>query len=142
MHKAENYPKVYLYKRLVQAKEYIDVNFHLSLDLDTVSDQAYFSKFHFIRLFKKAYGSTPHQYLTAVLVAKAKQLLREGRPVTDVCFSIGFDSVSSFTGLFKRTTGMMPAVYQKAQQMRHADMERSPLTFIPHCFAGRFSLGH
>jgi AraC-like DNA-binding protein len=88
------YPKIYLYKRIVQAKIFIDTNYNLDIDLDNISDEACFSKFHFIRLFKKAYGKTPHQYLTVVRIEKAVELLQSGQQVSEVCYAVGFDSVS------------------------------------------------
>jgi AraC-like DNA-binding protein len=80
----ETYPKVYLYRRIVQAKLFIDTNNADTIDLDNIADEAYFSKFHFIRQFKKIYGKTPHQYLTVVRIEKAMELLRTNIPVTEV----------------------------------------------------------
>ena len=102
---AEQYPKVYLYKRIVQAKLFIDNNYADKIDLGNISDEAYFSKFHFIRLFKKIYGKTPHQYLTFVRMEKAIQLLCVNKPISEVCYAVGFESLSSFGNLFKRFTG-------------------------------------
>ena len=48
----EQYEKLYLYKRIVQSKLFIDNNFADNIDLDKIADQACFSKFHFVRLFK------------------------------------------------------------------------------------------
>ena len=70
-----DYPKIYLYKRIVQAKLFIDANFSERIDLGNIADEAYFSKFHFIRLFKISYGYTPHQYLTRVRIENAKLFL-------------------------------------------------------------------
>src|SRR5258707_10925470 len=114
----EEYPKVYLYKRIVQTKLFIDSHFADKINLDDISDEALFSKFHFIRLFKNIYGRTPHQYLTFVRIARAKLLLRQGAAVSEVCYSVGFDSESSFTMLFKRVTGETPSDYKRRQQKR------------------------
>lgn len=130
-----HYPKVYLYRRIVQAKLYVDCNFFEKIDLDNIADEAFFSKFHFIRLFKKAYGKTPHQYLTFVRIEKAKQLLQTPAPIAEVCNEVGFDSISSFTGLFKRTTGLTPSAYHVQQLQKKADLAQRPLKFVPHCFA-------
>ena len=54
--------------------------------------------------------------------------------VAEVCFSIGFDSVTSFTGLFKKTVGITPSEYQLRQLKRKADIAATPLQFIPNCF--------
>ena len=133
----ELYPKVYLYRRIVQSKLFIDDNFTKDIDLECIADQAYFSKFHFIRLFKKVYGKTPHQYLSFVRIEKAKQLLKEDISVTQVCFAVGFDSVSSFIGLFKRMVGQTPLAFQSLQHQRKAETSEMPLKFIPNCFAGQ-----
>ncbi len=131
----EEYPKVYLYKRIVQTKLFIDSHFADKINLDDISDEALFSKFHFIRLFKNIYGKTPHQYLTNVRIEKAQELLQEGQSVTDVCFQVGFESLSSFTGLFKRAVKISPSVYQRQFLQRQQQIKEAPLQFIPNCWA-------
>lgn len=130
----EEYPKLYLYKRIVQAKLFIDTHYAEKIDLSNISDEAYFSKFHFIRLFKKIYGKSPHQYLTYVRVEKAKDFLKTDASIADVCFSVGFESISSFTALFKRYTLQTPAKYQQHELKRREEMTSSPLKFVPNCF--------
>jgi AraC-like DNA-binding protein len=104
--------KDYIYDQLIQAKQFIDLNYAQSLKLTDIAEKAFLSKYHFARLFRNAYGRTPHQYLTAIRIEKAKKLLMTDSTVMDVCFAVGFNSVSSFTGLFKRITGTTPAAYQ------------------------------
>ncbi len=129
------YPKVYLYKRVVHAKLYMDAHFSEAIDLDNISDEASFSKFHFIRLFKSIYGKTPHQYLTRVRIEHAKSWLQKGISARETCFRVGFDSVSSFTGLFKKHVRLSPSVYQEQHKQRQARIRNAPLQFIPNCFA-------
>lgn len=129
------YPKQYLYRRIVQAKLFIDTNFAEAIDLNNISEEAWFSKFHFSRQFKKIYGKTPHQYLTSVRIGKAMQLLRADRPVSDTCFEVGFESIGSFSSLFKRIVGIPPSAYLIQQQRLKALILKTPLKFIPGCFA-------
>jgi AraC-like DNA-binding protein len=131
----EQYPKIYLYKRIVQAKLYIDRHYQQAIDLDNIAGEACFSKFHFTRLFKTVYGTTPHQYLTLQRVEKAKTLLQQNLSVATVCFAVGFSSVSTFTGLFKKTTGITRAAYQQLQLQRNNSIQQQPLQFVPACFA-------
>ncbi len=133
----EQYPKVYLYRRIVEAKLFIDSHYADNIDLDNIADEAYFSKFHFIRQFKKIYGKTPHQYLTVVRVEKAMQLLRTDLAVSDVCYSVGFESPSSFSGLFKRIVGLTPSAYLTQQQQIKSQILKTPLNFVPGCFADK-----
>lgn len=131
----DQYPKVYLYRRIVQAKLFIDNNYADKIDLNGISDEAYFSKFHFIRLFKSAYGKTPHQYLKYVRIEKAKELLKNNTPVSEACFLVGFDSLSSFSGLFSKLVGKSPSGYQKHHQEMQKKISLRPLSFVPGCYA-------
>ena len=129
------YPNQYLYRRVVRAKLYIDEHYAAKLDLANIADEACFSKFHFTRLFKEIYGKTPHQYLTGIRVEEAKKHLSSGDTVAKACFSVGFDSISSFTGLFKRRVGLTPAVFQTLELQKKAEIATVPLKHVPNCFA-------
>ena len=131
----EEYPKVYLYRRIVQAKLFIDSNYANKIDVDNISDEAFFSKFHFIRLFKTIYGKTPHQYLKAIRIEKAQQILKTDNSVSEACFSVGFDSLSSFSSLFKKVTGESPSAYSKRHKETKKKMDKKPLAFVPSCYA-------
>ncbi|HTE09352.1 MAG TPA: AraC family transcriptional regulator [Chitinophagaceae bacterium] len=129
------YPKWYFYRRLVQAKLFIDAHFDEPINLDAIADEAYFSKFHFLRMFKKTYRQTPHQYLVNVRLEKAKMLLQSAIPITQACYACGFESIPSFTTLFKKTTGFTPSQYRQQQLELKADKQSKPLKYIPACFA-------
>lgn len=129
----EFYHKANLYRRIVQAKLFIDSHFAEKINIDLIAGEAYFSKFHFIRTFKEIYGFTPHQYLIQVRIAGAKKLLSRELPVEQVCFDVGFESVSTFTGLFKKKTGMSPVSFKKQQASQRAERMARPLKYIPAC---------
>ncbi|HNP47883.1 MAG TPA: AraC family transcriptional regulator [Bacteroidia bacterium] len=129
------YPKFYLFRRIVQAKLFIDEQFAGKIDLDQIADEAFFSKFHFTRLFKTVYGITPHQYLTGVRVEHAKLLLQTDIAIADVCYQVGFESTASFTTLFKKSVGTTPAAFRDHYRIRQEEISRTPLNFIPNCFA-------
>lgn len=132
---AENLPKIYLYRRIVQAKLFIDRSYQENIDAGEIADEACYSKFHFIRTFKSIYGKTPHQYLIAVRIERAKELLEAEESVTDACFSVGFDSLGSFGTLFKRRVGLTPSEYRRRKLERKKQMLEKPLDFVPGCFA-------
>lgn len=123
-----------LRRRVVQAKLLIDAHYAAPLSLDRTADEACFSKFHFIRLFRSVYGRTPHQYLMRVRMAKARELLQQGLPVGRVCLEVGFESFSSFTRLFRQQNGCTPSVYARKQRLRRQQIRQEPLAFIPGCF--------
>jgi len=111
----ELYSNVYLVKRVTQAKYFIDQNFDKPITLDTICKEACISKFHLIRSFKKIYGATPYQHLTFLRIKKAKELLRTELSVSTVCYHVGFDSPTSFSGLFKKITGRKPLDFQRGK---------------------------
>ena len=131
----ELYPKFYLYRQIVKAKLFIDDNYSNPIDLSHIAIEASFSKFHFIRLFKKIYCKTPHQYLTYVRIERSKLLLKDDMPIARVCYEVGFDSISSFTGLFKRIVGQTPSTYQQQCLNKLQGIKTVPLKYIPNCFA-------
>jgi AraC-like DNA-binding protein len=130
-----DYPKSYLFKRLVQAKLFIDQHFPDKIDLNNIAGEAIFSKFHFVRLFKSVYGKTPHQYLISVRIEHSKKLLQENATIAETCDAIGFESVTSFTALFKKLVGVPPSVYRESFAQRQEAITRQPLQFVPNCFA-------
>jgi AraC-like DNA-binding protein len=131
----EQYEKIYLYQRIVRAKLFIDNNYFDNLDLHNISDQSYFSKYHFIRLFKSVYGKTPNNYLIKVRMDNAKTLLAKGHSVFGVSMLVGFYSPTSFAGAFKKIVGLAPSAYRKAQEMKRTAIKTNPLLYVPNCFA-------
>lgn len=129
-----------VYERIVAAKLFMDQHFHEPIDLDGISGKAYFSRFHFHRLFSRVYRKTPHQYLTRKRLDKAQELLADNRPVADVCNEVGFESVGSFSSLFKKEVGIGPQHYRNLQIVRKQQEKAQPRSFIPHCFIESYNL--
>ena len=97
----------------------MDLHFADSLDVEQMAAHAGFSKFHFARAFKDAYGETPAHYLTRRRVERAKNLLRSANlTVTEVCMLVGFSSLGSFSSRFSELVGMSPSVFQRASAAR------------------------
>jgi AraC-like DNA-binding protein len=129
-----------IYQRIAAAKIYIDENFHESLDLETMSKQAFLSRFHFHRIFTQVYRHTPHQYLTRKRLDKAKDLLAENKQVTDVCNEVGFESIGSFSVLFKKEIGFAPQYYRNMAYKKKMELLQQPKKAIPHCFIESYKL--
>jgi AraC-like DNA-binding protein len=84
----------------------IDSRYNDPLGIDTLCDEAHCSRYHFIRTFRRILFDTPHQYIMQKRIEKAKELLaRSGLSVTDICFEVGFESLGSFSTLFRRVVG-------------------------------------
>lgn len=103
---------------VIGIRNYIENNYETDLSLEILSHVQYISKYHLLRLFKKYYGQTPRQYLIDKRVKKSKEHLKSGISVTETCFAVGFESLGSFSSLFKTKTGKSPNQFQKEQLSR------------------------
>jgi AraC-like DNA-binding protein len=114
---------------LRHARDLMDRRFADPLDLEQMAAEAGFSKFHFARAFKVAYGETPANYLTRRRVERAKDLLRSANlTVTEVCMLVGFSSLGSFSSRFSELVGMSPRAFQRASAARGGPPP------VPGCF--------
>ncbi len=130
-----SFPRVYLYKQIVEAKLYIDSKFKEKISLEKIATQACFSKFHFHRIFKECYNRTPLEYLTYLRLNEAKLLLAKGNSTKEVCHSVGFESVSSFIKLFKKKELITPSEYSRLIISQKVKTELYPLNYIPSDYA-------
>ena len=110
----EHIPNEHTIKQLINARKFIDENYCESISLQLISGSSFLSKFHFARLFKQAYGQTPHQYITDKRMMLAKHLLSTDVPVTETCFRIGFESQPSFSAAFKKYSGFTPSGFKNS----------------------------
>jgi AraC-like DNA-binding protein len=122
-----------VHERLFRARKFIDECYDLPLDLSEMSKQACLSRYHFLRVFRDTFDTTPHQYLIQRRIERAKELLSAGKSsVTDVCFEVGFQSLGSFSALFRRCVGDAPANYRQR--------ERTSRSKVPGCFLYMYGL--
>lgn len=84
------------------------------LRLGDLAQVAGLSPYHFVRVFKRETGVTPHRFLVQTRVRRALELLRDtSRPVTDIAFDVGFGDLSNFINTFRREVGCSPARFRK-----------------------------
>ena len=97
-----------------KAKEYMNSQFVDDISLNELADYCNVSLFHFSRIFKKFTEYSPYQYLTNIRMKHAEMLLRNtNRPVTDICFTSGFNSIEHFATMFKQKYKLNPTQYRK-----------------------------
>src|SRR6266511_3151357 len=102
-------------RHLLRAKDLADARYFEPLGVDDLARAAGLSRAHFSREFRRAFGESPHGYLLTRRLERAAALLRTtDRSVADICFSVGLQSVGSFTTSFTRTYGVSPTVYRAA----------------------------
>ena len=99
--------------RLRKAKDRMDREFDMPLDVPALARSAAMSTGHFSRSFKSAFGESPYSYLMTRRIERAKTLLRRGdMSVTDVCFAVGCTSLGSFSTRFTELVGESPSAYR------------------------------
>ena len=102
-------------RRAVETAHWIEANSHRQIDLDATARQAGLSSFHFLRLFSKTIGVTPHQYLVRSRLRHAARLLTdEDFSITDIAYDVGFCDLSNFVRTFRRAAGLSPGSFREA----------------------------
>jgi AraC-like DNA-binding protein len=100
-------------RHLLRAKDLADARYFEPLGVTEMARAAGLSRAHFSREFRRAFGESPHAYLLTRRLERAAALLRDtDRSVADICFSVGLQSVGSFTTSFTRTFGRSPTAYR------------------------------
>lgn len=100
-------------RHLLRAKDLADARYFEPLGVDDMARAAGLSRAHFSREFRRAFGESPHAYLLTRRLERAAALLRTtDNSVAEICFSVGLQSVGSFTTSFSRTFGKSPTAYR------------------------------
>jgi AraC-like DNA-binding protein len=100
-------------RHLLRARDLADARYFEPLEVDDLARAAGLSRAHFSREFRRAFGESPHAYLLTRRLERAAALLRTtDRPVIEICFSVGLQSVGSFTTSFTRMLRVSPTEYR------------------------------
>ena len=96
-------------------REYIAANLEGDLTIAQLAKVACLSQFHFARAFKAAVGQSPHQYVSARRLERAKEMLTRGdQSLLDITVALSFSSQANFTRAFRLATGMTPGQYRRS----------------------------
>lgn len=104
-------PQHYLLIR--QSKAFMEEYHSERIELGDLAKAAFMSRFHYVRIFKQIYGVTPRSYLKDMRISKAKALLRAGHSITHTCLEVGYESLTTFSSVFKKCTSYSPKEFQK-----------------------------
>lgn len=96
-----------------KARNYINEHYEQSISLTQLADHVALSRYYFLRVFQQEIGMPPHAYLQDVRIRRAKQLIDQGEPLSDVAFAVGFNSQSHMTRRFKQFVGITPGRYAR-----------------------------
>jgi len=106
-------------RRAVRAALWLEAHSRNAVDLADAAAEAGLSPFHFLRIFSRVLGVTPHQYLVRIRLRDAAQLLSTStRPITDIALDVGFGDLSNFVRTFRRAAGVSPRAYRSLRGAR------------------------
>jgi AraC-like DNA-binding protein len=120
---------------LREARDFMRYAYGRPVSLPDVAAHANLSPYHFLRVYKRAYGETPHEFLTRLRIERAKALLGRGsHNVTEACFEVGFSSLGSFSSLFAGHVGLSPSEYRRYARSGISVPSWVRPLFVPSCF--------
>jgi AraC-like DNA-binding protein len=127
--------------RLCRGRDLLAAEYHSRLLLRQAAREACLSEFHFHRLFRAAFGETPHDFLTRLRLARARQMLASERTVTEVCFEVGYQSLGSFSSKFRARFGRSPAQFQRELRATFGYSAPWRVLMVPECFMQMWGAG-
>ena len=119
-----------LLRRLLRAKDRMDSASSEEWPVTRLARVSGVSEAHFARCFKDAFGVPPHRYLLTRRIERAKALLRDTElAITDIAFETGWNSLGTFSRVFRDVTGENPSMLRERERAGpHA------LDEVPHCY--------
>jgi len=125
---AETFPglrpttRMELYRRLYRGRDFLLSCYDQPLTVAAAARVAGVSPFHFQRMFKLAFGRTPMQFLQETRLAAARRLLaRTGDDITAICLAVGFESLGSFSWLFRKRFGVSPRAFRENSRIQEVN---------------------
>lgn len=110
-------------QRIAAILSYIDRHLTEELSIEAIAEKFYLSKFHMMRLFRSATGSSINSYITQRRLMLARELIAQGLPATESCFRAGFGSYSSFTRTYGKFFGTTPTGRKYAARLMEESFE-------------------
>jgi len=123
------------FARLYRSREFLASCFDQHVGLAEAARQACLSPYHYHRMFVRAFGETPHDFLTRRRIDRAKQLLAQDHcPVTEVCLAVGYESLGTFSSRFRSLVGRSPSEFRQSLRRVFPAPRVAQYRFIPACF--------
>jgi AraC-like DNA-binding protein len=108
-----------LYRRLHRGRDFLSASYTGPVSVAMAANAAHLSPYHFHRMFKSAFQQTPMQFVQDCRLRAAQRLLvATDQPVTSICFAVGFESLGSFSWLFRKRFGLSPRRFRARRRGR------------------------
>jgi len=95
-------------KIIKQSLDFINDSIYENISLDSLAKNCSLSKYHFLRVFKKELGITPHSFIINERINRANILIQNGKSICDASIQVGFNDQSHFSRNFKKYFGYSP----------------------------------
>lgn len=110
----KNYKEIFEDKQIVkQTYELINDSIDTNFTLEMLANNVHLSKYHFLRIFKKDFGLTPHAFIVNERLNRANNLIKSGLSISESSIQVGFSDQSHFSRNFKKYFGYTPSVLQR-----------------------------
>lgn len=110
----KEYNKIFEDRKLIKdTYELINDSLDTNFTLDTLASNVNLSKYHFLRLFKKEFGLTPHAFIINQRLNKANRLIQKGVSISQASIEVGFNDQSHYSRNFKKFFGYTPLTLKK-----------------------------
>jgi AraC family transcriptional regulator len=120
-------------RAVMRAARYVETHAHELCSLADLAAQADMSPFHFLRVYRRVTGQTPHRHVLATrLRHAARRLRRSSDRITDIALESGFGDLSHFNASFVRHFRISPGVYRARRGAISRDSHGRPAAAFTH----------
>ena len=110
----KSYKDIFEDKKIIKdTYEFINDSIDTKFTLENLASNVNLSKYHFLRLFKKEFGLTPHAFIVNERLNRANSLIQSGLSISEASIQVGFNDQSHFARNFKKYFGYTPSLLQK-----------------------------
>jgi AraC family transcriptional regulator len=111
--------------RINRVIDYVNNNLDNSMSLEELASVAFFSPFHFHRIFVAVTGESVNHFTNRIRLEKTARLLKfANHPISDIAMQCGFSSPSTFSRGFKQHYGISPSSYKKSGTIKNSKIRK------------------
>jgi AraC-like DNA-binding protein len=120
-------------RAVMRAARYVETHYRESCSLAELAAQAEMSPFHFLRVYRRITGQTPHRHVLATRLRHAAGRLRRGSErIVDIAIEAGFGDLSHFNATFVRHFRLSPGAYRARGGAISRDSHGRPAAAFTH----------
>jgi len=113
--------------RLKRAIEFVEANLAEPVSTADIASAIGLTRMHFAAQFRAATGLRPHEYMLRRRIERSQEMLiRTSMSVVDIALSVGFQSQSHFTSIFRRFVGQPPQAWRRSREPKTDDARERP----------------